>query len=315
MDTSSTKPLFTEQLYSYVGDIRTSGFPNKTDTLPMLNCMGSTNEIRIPKPEILARQVKTLSIYETIVDRIIQKQITGLIVDNTSRITMAEALEFSGIDTLEKAESLNIKVIPPGPILHTWYAKYKTGLFDGINNPPHVKSLDYVTRVSEQADRLMDWGIPVILVYLERDMHSAELIKMQKLFSEHENILVMSLESDLTSLKHIDYYKRHDAIQLLDDPRFSLCREYPEVLKVAQEKAKSVGKHLLLQNLIALGGHSIIYSDIDNTFLRKPMFQLAVHGARNVCPFRKEFSLQDDKICKKYQYNSNLLSECPEGKH
>ncbi len=307
MDVPSKVPATSGSSYS-VAENTTTSCPKTIEPLPMLGYHWSAEGMGSQGTKVLARKVKTLSAHEEIVDRIVQSQIAGLTVDETSRLAMAEALEFAGIDTLEQVESLNLRIIPPGPIIHTWYARYNTGLFDGKNNPPHVKGLDYVTRISEQADRLKEWGIPVILVYLERDMPSLELEKMKKIFCEHENILVMSLESDLSSLKYTEYYKRKDAKNLLDDPRYSLCREFPELLLQAQRKAELVGKRLLSHNLVALGGLSVIYSDIDNTFLCKPMFQLAMYGVRNVCPFRKEFSLQDDKIFKKY-LDDSMLSE------
>ena len=285
-----------------------SGFPTATCGRQMLELQRPSEKEEKPLSEFSINKAKFSSNHKAIVDRLIQSQVYDLIVDEESRQTMAEALKFARIDTLELAESLNLSIIPPGPIVHTCYAKYRTGLFNGENNPPHVSGLDYVARISSQADRLKEWGIPVILVYLERDMPIPELKKMQEVFSEHENILVMSFEQDLSSLKSTAYYKEPDAIQLLNDPRFSLCREFPEVLSLAEKKAELIGKQLLLHNLRKLGGLSIIYSDIDNTFLRRPMFQLAVYGIRNVCPFRKEFSLQDDEIFEKYSKNP-LLNE------
>ena len=261
------------------GDRTTSSFSQAVDALPILNCSLETGS---PATDFSARKVSTLSKHEKIVDSLIQSQITDLAVDDASRLAMAEALKFSGIDTLEQDISSNLRILPPGPVLHTWYAKYQTGLFDGENNPDHVKGLNYVERISEQADRLKEWGIPVILVYLERNMLPLELNKMQTMFSNHENILVMSLEHDLTSLRSIVYYKSSHPIELLDDPRFSLCREFPELLSLAQKKAELVGKTLLLHNLLSLGGLSIIYSDIDNTFLCRPIFQLAANGVRKV---------------------------------
>ena len=297
MNTPPAVPVSAE-LYSFdEGDRTTSAFQKIVDDLPMLNCSLETGN---PVTDLSARKVITLSRHEKIVDSLIQSQLTGLTVDDTSCLAMAEALEFSGIDTLEQAKSSNLRIIPPGPVLHTWYAKYKTGIFDGENNPSHVKGLNYVARISEQADRLKEWAIPVIIVYLEQDMPLLELKKMQTIFSNHENILVMSLEHDLTSIRTTAHYKSLDAVQLLDEPRFLLCREFPEILSLAQKKAESVSKTLLLHNLLALGGLSIIYSDIDNTFLRRPIFQLAANGARNVCTFNVDFLLQDDSKYEKY---------------
>ena len=287
------------KLYSFDEvDKTTSVFATAVDDdLPVLNCYLKNEN---PVTELSARKVSTLSRHNKIVDALIQSQLTDLIVDDESRLVMAEGLEFSGINTLEQAESLNLRIIPPGPVFHTWYAKYQTGLFDGKNNPNHLKELNYVERVSEQADRLKQWGIPVILIYLERNMPPLELNKMRTLFSNHENILVMSLEHDLTSLRCTAYYTSCYHENLLDDPRYSLCREFSEVLSLSQKKAKSVGKTLLLYNLLELGGLSIIYSDIDNTFLRRPMFQLGVNGGRNICPFNRGFALQYDNRYKTY---------------
>ena len=302
MDIPSAAPV-SAGLYPFDVEHKTSSSSKTADALPMLSCSQETGSTLTG---LLDRKVSTISRHEKIVDSLIKSQPIDLTVDDASRLAMTEALKFSGIDTLEQAKSLNLKIIPPGPVLHTWYAKFQTGLFDGKNNPSHVKGLNYVERVSEQADRLKEWGIPVILVYLERDMPPLELNKMQTIFSSHENILVMSLEHDLISLESTAHYKSPNANQLLDDLRFSLCREFPEVLSLAQKKAESVGKTLLLHNLLALGGSSIIYSDIDNTFLRRPMFQLAAYGGRNVCPFVVEFSLQDDKIYGKYSDSSSF---------
>ncbi len=310
MDTSPSRPA---SAAAYCEGAENPALPlaKPAETLPIVGKKMLERENDKPDKLFCVRTVEALSTHANIVDRIIQNQNIGLTVDDDSRQSMAEALRFSGIDTLEQAEYLHLRVIPPGPVFHTWYARYKTGLFDGGNNPAHVEGLDYVTRVAEQASRLKEWGIPVMLIYLERDMPDSELRKMRELFSKHENILVMSLEGDLSSLKCTEHYKSEFVSSLLDEPRFSLCSEFPDLLLLAQRKAESVGKMLLLENLKALGGQSIIYSDIDNTLIHRPMFQLAAYGYRFVCPFRKEFSLQDDKEFGRYS-DENTTSELAE---
>ena len=152
--------------------------------------------------------------------------------------------------------------------------------FDGSNNPEHLKGLNYVTRIEEQAERLNQWGIPVFIVYLERDMKESELIKMRMLFKEHENIIMLSVESDLTSLSSYSYYLDPNSFQLLDDLRCAICKEFPIVLSAVKDKAKKESKFKYVKRLEIMDGKSIIYSDIDNTFIRRPLYQIAANSYR-----------------------------------
>lgn len=255
------------------------------------------------KPEILvsSKKIEEYSIvrlhssplHRNIIDQLLRTQ-PDLEVDEVSYQTMADSLAFSGINTWEQVESLNLRIIPPGPVFHTWWAKYGTGIFDGSNNPKHIKGLNYVRRIEEQAERLKQWGIPVFIVYLERDMQEAELIKMRSLFKKHENIIMISIESDLTSLSSYRHYLDPKSFQLLDDVRCAICKEFPIVLNAVKDKAKEESKFEYVKRLDAMKGKSIIYSDIDNTFIRRPLYQIAANGFRQGSVIRFEFSFSDD---------------------
>ncbi|MCK5893431.1 MAG: hypothetical protein KAG53_03255 [Endozoicomonadaceae bacterium] len=216
-------------------------------------------------------------------------------VDKTSYQTMIESLEFAGINTLKEANDLNLRIIPPGPVFHTWWAQYGTGIFDGTNNPPHVKRLNYVQRIEEQASRLKEWHIPVFIVYLERDMEEDELEKMRTLFKDHNNIIMLSVEKDLSSIITIDDDLTGD---YLDELRGYVCKEFPAILEKIKEKIKSKPDYIERLNL--LNGDSIIYSDIDNTFIRRPLYQIVQNGFRKASVITDRFALTDGI------YNNNM---------
>lgn len=232
-------------------------------------------------------------LHKNIVDQLLRIQ-PDLDVDQVSYQTMVDSLAFSGINTMEQVESLNLRIIPPGPVFHTWWAKYGTGIFDSTNNPDHLTGLNYVSRIEKQAERLKQWDIPVFIVYLERDMQESELIKMRKLFEKHENIVMLSVESDLTSLSSYRHYLDPNSFQLLDDVRFAICKEFPVVLSAVKNKAAEKSKFEYVKRLEAMKGKSIIYSDIDNTFIRRPLYQITSNGFRHASVVSKKFRFFGD---------------------
>ena len=227
-----------------------------------------------------------------VLDTLIKEQLPcELVVDSLSKKTMSEALTFAGIDSIDEARKLNLRIIPPGPVLHTWYGLFGTGIFDGDNNPPHAKGLNYVQRISDEATFLEQFDIPVIVVFLEKGIPFNELSKMHSYFIDHSNILLMSYEKDLNSFESLAFYQASNNIRIMDDMRFSLCKEFQNLLLKAQEKAIEV-KPLVSDRIKKLGKRSIIYSDIDNTFFRSPLYQLSSHGFRGYASAHPDFSLQ-----------------------
>ncbi|WP_257279725.1 MULTISPECIES: hypothetical protein [unclassified Endozoicomonas] len=229
--------------------------------------------------EYSVERVHSSPLHKKIVDQLLCTQ-SDLDVDVVSYQTMIDSLKFSGIDTWEQVESLNLRIVPPGPVFHTWWAKYGTGIFDGSNNPEHIKGLNYVRRIEEQAEKLKQWDVPVFIVYLERDMQESELIKMRTLFKKHENIIMLSLEKDLDFLSDCKYCLETNSSQLIDDVRCVICKEFPFVLSAVKNKAKEESKFEYIKRLELMKGKSIIYSDIDNTFIRRPLYQIAANGFR-----------------------------------
>ena len=212
-------------------------------------------------------------------------------VETESLESMAKALEFSNITSIDEARSLRLSVIPPGAVFHTWYAKFGTGIFDGEKNPEHLKHINYVARIKEQAGRLEQWGIPLLIVYFEQNMEPEEIKRMACIFKDHKNILVINFDKELKQLPFYKTYTSRRYPQLLDDPRCSLCADAQLFLTEALKLAVKKGKYELASKLNNLGGLSITYSDIDNTFTRKPIFQLAPCGFRDVACIRDNFSL------------------------
>lgn len=246
----------------------------------------------IKKRKLTIESLTASTNHKEIIDDLIRKQ-KFLNIDKTSYETMIESIKFAGINTLKEAQDLNLRIIPPGPVFHTWWARYGTGIFDGDNNPFHAKGLNYVQRIEEQAERLKQWQIPVFVVYIEYNMIVSELIKMRTLFKKHDNIIMLSLEKDLPFITYYTTYYSSDKQSMLDNLRYEICREFPAVLDKVKEKTQS--KLGYLERLNSLGGNSIIYSDIDNTFIRRPQYQIVSNGFRQASVINKEFRITNDE--------------------
>lgn len=207
-------------------------------------------------------------------------------VDDESLLNMCSAMRFAGIKSLQDAVDLKLEIIPPGPVFHTWYAYRGTTIFDGANNG---RKLNYVDRISEEASFLENVGIPVFIVYTENSMSEEQVQVMRSLFSDHPNIVTLSIEQDLRRLPLAASYQE----QMLGDPhhldgiRGSVLMNRRMVLKILNDKASKENKIKFSERLKALGAYSLIYSDIDNLFLRKPPFMLA-YSSFVKCPLFRD---------------------------
>lgn len=72
-------------------------------------------------------------------------------IDDESWKNMADSLKFSGINSLEKATAMDLKVCPPCPVFHTWVALHGTTIFNGKNNPEAQPGINYIQRILEEA--------------------------------------------------------------------------------------------------------------------------------------------------------------------
>ena len=212
-------------------------------------------------------------------------------IDKESLESMAEAIEFSGITSVKEAQKYNLQLIPPGPIMHTWFARYGTGIFDGSNNPPNAQGLDYVSRIIEQSERYNQWGIPLIILYAKKDMKESEQVKMRDLFSDNKNILMLCIEEDFSAFSWASNLIMN--MDNIDDIRYSALFNFKDVLQVAESKALEKRKIAICTKISDLQSLSLIYTDIDNTFLRKPLFKLAPFGYNYSLELYPEFMCRE----------------------
>ena len=222
-------------------------------------------------------ELPDISAHKEIVATLSELQLPGVIIDEFSLNNMAAALLYADINSVEKAQQLNLKIVPPGPVFHTWYAFYGTTLFDGKNNP---KGLDYVSLIAEKASKLSEKNIPVIFIYTNNSMSKSQIEEMNQLFEEHDNILVLSIEEDLSESPMVDKFKKPTAksVELMDDIRICVILDADYVLSVAGEKSKRLGKKELCERLTLWQNKSLTYADIDVDLIRPDVFQIHSNG-------------------------------------
>ncbi|UYM17938.1 hypothetical protein [Endozoicomonas euniceicola] len=218
-----------------------------------------------------------ISQQKEIVQKLVQLQILDAKIDSFSLENMATALFYSGINSFDEAQSLNLKIIPPGPIFHTWYAYHGTTLFDGKNNE---KGFDYVSLIAEEASRLSKDNIPVILIYTNNSMSKEQIETMNNLFADHSNILVISIEEDLSESAMVEKFSKQEtkSVDLMDLIRVCAIVDAKYVLSVAKHKSKQIGKKLFHEKLSLWEDKSLRYIDIDNVLIRPATFQIAENG-------------------------------------
>lgn len=213
-------------------------------------------------------------------------------VDEQNIANMALALEYIGINSFQEAVEMDLRIIPPGSILHTWTALYKTAIFDGKNNPEKHKDLNYVDRIKRSAAWLAEFDMPVLVVYSECEMPAAEITKMQQYFESDDNIVTLSVESDLKGvLTSTPGLSSFDTTQLMDGLRVAILRDFPEVLEVAKKHALNHHK-LRAWTGFCQRTESICYSDIDNSWFTKPPYILSRQGLHSLPCFNTDCLLR-----------------------
>ena len=228
-----------------------SGHLESSDSTSIANIAVSMLEIedsRLSAKPIVHRTVECSSKdvfdcekHKKIVSCLINQQVPMFEVDDDSITNMAEALKFAGIDTLKCVESMNLQIIPPGPVFHTWYAYKGTTLFDGINND---EKFDYVKQLNDQALRLAEWDIPMILVYTNNSMTEDQVERMDSLFENHPNIVVLNIERDLADLpiSHRFLVQKEKESMYLDGIRSEVIMDFERILSKARMHADNLEK-------------------------------------------------------------------------
>ena len=201
-------------------------------------------------------------------------------IDEESWGNMADSLKFSRVDSLEKAIAMDLRVCPPCPVFHTWAALHGTTIFNGSNNPKRYAGIDYVQRILEEGSKLGENGIPLLIVFSDMDLTSDQIGDMKDEFSQHDNILCVSLETDLQLgfIKELEKYASAMTLEFMDSIRIVVSQNISKVKSFCIAKAKSEGKINLAARLENLDSDYLFYSDIDNQWLSKPPFILARHG-------------------------------------
>ena len=219
-------------------------------------------------------------LYYEIISGLAKQQEIKMQIDSISMQNMAQALKFIGIQSLSQANEMQLEIIPPAPVFHTWYAKFGTTIFDGENLPQHLahKKLNYIERISKKATALEVWNIPLFIVYSTENLTSEQIEKMESVFIDHNNIVILSIELDLKGkLSTTEEERVNIKWDKLDGIRCRVIVDYPKVISEAIEKSKRQGK-LKLSLLLKENSHAICYSDIDNHWVGKPPFLLARKG-------------------------------------
>ncbi|MBO9482676.1 hypothetical protein [Salinisphaera sp. G21_0] len=201
-------------------------------------------------------------------------------IDEDSWKNMADSLQFSGIDSLEKATAMDLKVCPPCPVFHTWVALHGTTIFNGLNNPEKYQGMNYVQRILEEGTELSKNDIPLLIVFSDMKLRESQIDQMKGEFKKHDNILCVSLETDLQLEFPIELkeYASSMDVRFLDSIRIVVSQNITKTISFCMDKAKSENKPQLADRLEKLGVNHLFYSDIDNQWLSKPPYILARHG-------------------------------------
>ena len=266
-----------------------------TTTHELKEAQQSSTPIEKRNIESVSSDVFECEAHKKIVCTLIAEQIPTFIVDDDSLVNMAEALKFAGIDTIECAEKMNLQIIPPGPVFHTWYAYKGITLFDGVNNE---KGFNYVAQLNEQAKRLAEWDIPMIVIYTTNSMTKDQIIKMDSIFDNHSNIIVLNIERDLSDLPLSQRFliQKKGEEMYLDGIRSEVLMDFQRVLSKAKIQANNKGKKGASQRLDKWQNKSITYMDMDNYFLRRPFFQIAPNGFLKTYNFSHHFKLKNIEV-------------------
>ncbi|WOG29772.1 hypothetical protein [Endozoicomonas sp. 8E] len=201
-------------------------------------------------------------------------------IDEESWKNMADSLKFSGIDSLEKAIAMDLRVCPPCPVFHTWVALHGTTIFNGLNNPEKLAGINYVQRILEEGTNLSKSDIPLLIVYSDKNLTTSQINEMKAEFKDHDNILCISFETEL-QLKFIAQLERYASsidFHFMDSIRIIVSQNITKTISFCINKAKSENKTELANRLEKLGFNHLFYSDIDNQWLSRPPYILASHG-------------------------------------
>lgn len=245
-----------------------------------------TEAVDIQINDIEAQPVsETLPPYQVALNTLVQNtekkyQIT---IDDISKGSLSRAFKVGNVTDIS-----NLELIAPGPLFYSWMPLHGTAIFNGKNNK---KKIDYTQLLIDKANQFAQWEIPVLIIYSTNNMIESEKKEMSRWTGLHENILMVHIEEHLTNWTYYQYYlaqykifslqcSRYYRSKYLDDIRFMIINSWVEVLTIAELLAISRNKHAWVQKLQRLGHHSIMCSDIDNTFLQKPMFQLSIKGCK-----------------------------------
>ncbi|WP_034843453.1 hypothetical protein, partial [Endozoicomonas numazuensis] len=219
------------------------------------------------------------------------------VIDQGSWDNMADALKFAGINSLETARDMSLKVCPPVAQFYTWTALNGTTIFNGVNNTKY----NYVERISQQAEQMALFGLPVLVVFSESDMSSEQIQEMQRVFIKHPNIVTLSLESnlgfDMASGMGKWYQGKiglsaRDSLLYMDCLRLCVAHHVEKTLDTALSCAKSQDKKELAKRLEMVGKSGIFFSDVDNGWLQRPSYMLASDG----CFTQPAYSILCSKI-------------------
>ena len=100
-------------------------------------------------------------------------------IDEESWRNMADSLKFSGVNSLEKAIAMNLRVCPPCPVFHTWAALHGTSIFNGLNTPQKFNGINYTQRILEEGTELGKNDVPLFIVFSDMNLTKSQIDEMK----------------------------------------------------------------------------------------------------------------------------------------
>ncbi|MBE8214753.1 MAG: hypothetical protein HAW62_00235 [Endozoicomonadaceae bacterium] len=257
-----------------------------------------------------------------------------LSLDYDSKQSIIDFLAYTQIDTIEQFKQEEYELIPPGPIFQCWITTEDTLIEHDLGNP-----CETIQKIQTDASLLEKWNIPFIFIYSEKNMTASEKGKIEHYLKWHDNIVLFNLENDLIHWENYLIYQAkyqeilskktemkiksinsdgtkitHTVLSISQEQKMTdilvqlIIYSFEGFLRGAFQIAQKQNKTAWMEKSIIIGMHSLTYSALDNVFLKKPVFTVALHGLKHLIEFSDMMHYpfiafedikkgQDDQIC------------------
>ncbi|BCT22516.1 hypothetical protein [Carp edema virus] len=195
------------------------------------------------------------------------------------------------------------EIVDVKAVFHTWVAIHGTEILT-----PEImvgeRNFDYVGKIKENAAFLNSKGIPLFVVYSILNLSDEQIKKMNDNFKDEENVMLLSLEHDLSTIITPDTYLNEPwykpKLDFMDRLRVMVICNAPGILECLRQKANAFDKTVLLKNLMTHPGNAIMYNDIDISWRKMIPKVLAKNGMYSNPLLEKVFYFRNQHLIEKF---------------